>query len=135
MYQTATATQTPDPQCQFAAVAQADVQVMSFETYATANGGSRQKLGEAALHMSSANKSERTHRRQVEAQARQDRALIALRAQLQLDYDDLLRAGRIRPPTAKEENIARCNGHPDNECVQASRRIAERRGWKWQQES
>lgn len=109
--------------------------VLTFEQFATRNGASRSDIGEAALHMSSARKSPRTHRRQVLTQARKDMILIARRAQLQREYDDLVRGGKIRQPTAREEVVSRANGHPDNQSVQAARRICDRRGWNWQYES
>lgn len=107
-------------------------EVLTFEQFAVRHGAGRGQIGEAALHMSAASKSVRTHQRQVLAQARKDHEVIVQRAQLQVEYDHLVAAGRIRPPTAKEEVIWRANGHPDNDSTQAARRIAQRRGWNWQ---
>jgi hypothetical protein len=108
--------------------------VMDEESYLSQNGAGRGQIGEAALHRSSERKSEKTHRRQVEAQAQKDREIIVRRAELREEYRAKVAAGEIRPPSAKEEIIAKANGHPDNASVQAARRIAEKRGWKWQQD-
>ena len=94
-------------------------------------GASRLGIGDAGLHRSSERKSPATHRRQVLEQARRDHELICRRAELAREYEELVASGRVRPPTAKEEIIAKANGHPDCDSVQAARRIAERRGWDW----
>lgn len=107
-------------------------EVLTFEQFAARQGAGRGQIGEAALHMSSSAKSIRTHQRQVLAQARADQEVIALRARLQAEYNAQVAAGRLRPPTAREEVIWRANGHPDNDSTQAARRIAQRRGWSWQ---
>ena len=107
------------------------VKTISYEHFAAQHGAGRSSIGDAALHRSSNTKSQQTHRRQVLAQAEKDWQIIAKRGQIQIEYDRLVATGEIRTPTAKEELIARANGHPDNESVQAARRIAERRGWAW----
>lgn len=108
------------------------VEVLTFEQFAARRGAGRGQIGDAALHRSSNTKSANTHRRQVLAQALHDQEIIVLRGQLQLEYNQLVAAGKIRPPTAKEEVIWRANGHPDNDSTQAARRIADRRGWAWE---
>lgn len=106
--------------------------MMSFEHFASSRGASRFLIGEAALHMSSANKSPNTHRRQVRAQAHADHALIIKRGQLQIEYEALVADGKLRPPTALESTLATAHGHPDNDAVQAARRVLTRRGYNWQ---
>ena len=48
-----------------------------------------------------------------------------------LEYDRLFALGEIRPPERREILIARANGHPDNESVQACRRLCEKKGIDW----
>jgi hypothetical protein len=114
--------------------AQAEPIVMDEETYLSVNGAGRGKIGDAGLHRSSERKSEKTHRRQVDEQAQRDHEVIARRGELREEYRAKVAAGEIRPPSAKEEVIAKANGHPDNAATQAARRIADRRGWQWQQD-
>ena len=49
---------------------------------------------------------------------------------IEIEYDQKVKEGLIRPPTTKEEVMGKAlHGHPDNASVQAARRIAIRRGW------
>ncbi|MGP1715624.1 MAG: hypothetical protein ACTS9Y_00465 [Methylophilus sp.] len=105
--------------------------VMDFETYAAINGGSRQDIGEAALHRSSLNKSPNTHRMQVLAQARKDHLVILKRDELRDEYDDLVGAGVYRPLTQIERLLDRASGDPEFESVQAARRVLTKRGYDW----
>lgn len=47
------------------------------------------------------------------------------------EYHQLVEAGQVRPLTTIERTIRTANGHPDNPSVQASRRMAEKRGYDW----
>lgn len=105
--------------------------VMDYETFAAINGASRASIGEAALHMSSRNKSPNTHRRQVRAQARADHDVIIRRGELQVAYDELVADGKLRPLTALESSVRTANGHPDNMATQAARRVLTRKGYDW----
>lgn len=44
---------------------------------------------------------------------------------------DKLRSGELRDKTIIEKTLTRAQGHPDNESVQAARRICEKRGYDW----
>lgn len=96
------------------------------------NDASRYGIGEAALHRSSANKSPKTHHRQVVAQAVKDGELINKREALREEYARLVEIRDIREPTTKESIIATAKGHEDNAATHAARRISDKKGWDWQ---
>lgn len=48
-------------------------------------------------------------------------------------YEKLVGEGKIIPKTKTETLIEKANGHPDNESVQAARRMCEKRGIEWRQ--
>ena len=116
----------------FAPASAPTIAVLTFEQFAAANGASRQGLGDAGLHISNSAVSRSTHLRLVALQAQKDHDLMVKRGDLAKVYQAKLDAGEIRAPSAREEAIAKANGHPDNDAVQAARRICERRGWYWQ---
>ncbi|MEI7636076.1 MAG: hypothetical protein WCJ37_02135 [Syntrophus sp. (in: bacteria)] len=95
--------------------------VIDEETYLTQNGASRQDIGDCALHKNIPEGNIR--KRLIEAQARKDRALVEKRATLREEYRSKIAAGEIRPSSRIEKLIATANGHPDNEAVQAARRL------------
>lgn len=103
--------------------------VMSYETFAAINKASRGDIGDAGLHM--ANKSPKTQRRFVKAQALKDFDVIIKRGELRKVYDDLVGAGVLRDYTTKESLIQKALGHPDNTSVQAARNILDRKGISW----
>jgi hypothetical protein len=105
--------------------------VMDEESFLSVNGASRLGIGDAGLHRSVNTASANTHRRNVAMQAEKDRLLIVRRVELREVYKVKAAAGEIRPPSYKESVIRTANGHPDNESVQAARRIAQKRGWEW----
>lgn len=107
--------------------------VLTYEQFATMNGASRQDIGDAAFHNPAGHMPVSTWRRMVAQQAAKDRALIVRRAELQIEYDAKVAAGEIRPPSHREQTIARARGHEDNDSVQAARRICARRGWEWRE--
>lgn len=47
------------------------------------------------------------------------------------EYRRLVEAGELRDKTIIEKTLTRAQGHPDNESVQAARRICEKRGYDW----
>ena len=47
------------------------------------------------------------------------------------EYNDLVKQGKIRPPSSIEKLIERAKGHPDLESTKAARRSLERRGLSW----
>lgn len=50
---------------------------------------------------------------------------------LKEEYRRLVEAGELRDKTIIEKTLTRAQGHPDNESVQAARRICEKRGYDW----
>lgn len=53
------------------------------------------------------------------------------RAEARAEYQALVDAGKVRPPTKIEEKLRIAKGHPDNASVQAARRSLEKRGIDW----
>jgi hypothetical protein len=110
-----------------------EVDVLTFEQFAVINGAGRGQIGDAALHNPAAHMPASTWKRFVALQSARSWGVIVRRAQLQVEYDQRVAAGEFRPPTAKEECIARARGVDDADSVQAARRICARRGWEWRE--
>lgn len=53
------------------------------------------------------------------------------RAAARREYEALVAAGKVRPPTKIEETLRTAHGHPDNASVQAARRVLAKRGIDW----
>ena len=49
-----------------------------------------------------------------------------------VEYNVLVRSGKIRPLTTIERTIQKANGHPDNPSTQAARRMCAKRGYDWE---
>ena len=47
------------------------------------------------------------------------------------EYNTLVERGEVRPLTSVERSVRTANGHPDNPCVQAARRMCAKRGIDW----
>ena len=47
------------------------------------------------------------------------------------EYSEKLARGEVREPTREEALIRKANGHPDNESVQAARRLCDKKGVVW----
>lgn len=105
--------------------------VIDEESYLAANGAGRGDIGEAGMHKRNSRQTDKQWKRIVESQSEKDSTVVARREELREEYNERVKAGEIRPPSEKEKIIATANGHPDNQSVQAARRIAEKRGWDW----
>ena len=53
------------------------------------------------------------------------------RAAARNEYEALVAAGKVRPPTNVEKLLRTATGHPDNASVQAARRVLTKRGIDW----
>lgn len=53
------------------------------------------------------------------------------RAAARLEYQKLIRSGKIRDKTSIERTLTAAHGNPDNASTQAARRMAEKRGYDW----
>ena len=67
---------------------------------------------------------ETTNRRMLENERR--------REELRQAYAAEVEAGTVRPPSRVERLIRTAQGHPDNESVQAARRLLEKKGISWE---
>jgi hypothetical protein len=119
------------PDTKFKAEDGAEIPVMDEETYLSINGASRQDIGESALHKNRGGASDKAWKRIIDAQAQKDTKLLARRQKLREEYNEKVAKGEIRPPSRYEKLISTAQGHPDNEAVQAARRILERKGISW----
>lgn len=107
------------------------IPIITEEEFLTRNGASRSDIGDAALHKNRGRNSDKMWKKIVERQAALDRDLISRRSELRKEYKRLVEAGELRPPTYYESRIRTAQGHPDNEAVQAARRLLEKRGIRW----
>ncbi len=73
--------------------------------------------------------------RQKEKRLKEAEAAIAAhaekRAAARREYEALVAAGKVRPPTEVEKSLRTAHGHPDNASVQAARRFLTKRGIDW----
>ena len=104
--------------------------IMSFEEYAESQGFSRQ-MPFATFTRSTANMSGAALKR---AKNQHEAALHKWhigRDKTRRQYAELVRTGRIHPPTRTQKLIRKARGHSDRQDVQAARRVLTRRGLCW----
>lgn len=118
------------PPTQQAAPATPPAQAMDEETYLATHGAGRQGIGDPALSKNIG--TGRPRQVVIQRQAQRDAELVARRDVLRQEYADKVTAGEIRPPTWEETIIAKANGMPDRQDVQAARRVAAKHGIDWQ---
>ena len=106
---------------------------MDVETYLSINGASRQDIGDSAFHKNKGNNSDKTWSKMINAQSEKDRRLITKRAELREEYCRKVKNGEIRETTRNEKLIATANGHIDNECTIAARKLLCKKGIDWRQ--
>ena len=107
-----------------------EVKVMDVETFLAVNGASMPQ--NAALHRSSNKISRKVWSKMVDHQAAESRAVCDKRQELREEYQRLVDKGEMRPPTRKESLMQTASGHPDNESVQAARRLVLKHyGMQW----
>ena len=107
--------------------------VMDEETYLSIKGTSRQDIGDSAFHKNKGNNSNKTWSKMIDAQAEKDRKLIIRREELRKEYFQKIENGEFRQPTRNERLIATANGHIDNECTIAARKLLSKKGIDWRQ--
>ena len=106
------------------------VKVMDIETFLAVNGASMPQ--NAALHRSSNKISRKVWSKMVDHYAAEARAVCDKRQELREEYQRLVDKGEMRPPTRKESLMQTASGHPDNESVQAARRLVLKHyGMQW----
>lgn len=101
-----------------------------FEAYAAIHNASR-NFGDAGLHRGSQNQSKIARKRNIKNQARKDLELEQLRDTLRIEYARKIATGEIKEMGRWEKLKQTANGHPDNESVQAARRILTKNGQTW----
>ncbi|MFA5321200.1 MAG: hypothetical protein WC373_00890 [Smithella sp.] len=103
-------------------------EVIDEESYLARKGASKFGFGEPAL---SKNIPENIKKELVNRQLKKDIELTDKRELLRKEYSEKIKSGEIRPPTRMERLISTANGNPDNQAVQAARRILEKNGIDW----
>jgi hypothetical protein len=96
---------------------------VDFEKYAAQRGASRCDVGDAGTHMRGQRQTDKQWRRLLACEANRTDKVLSHRAELRSEYDELVRAGEIRPLTQYERLQVAAAGHPDRESTQAARRI------------
>jgi hypothetical protein len=89
-------------------------------------------IGDSALHRSNSQVSQAQRKRQLDRQAALDTALQARRDALRQEYEHLVEDGKLRSPTHTEHLVDTAHGNPDNEAVQAARRLLAKLGIGWE---
>jgi hypothetical protein len=98
------------------------IPVFTEDDYLTRHGAPF-AFGDAGLHKTHTRMSRKQWDRQVKQQVRKDAELAAKREALRVEYRAKLSASEIRKPTRREQLEKTAAGHPDNESVQAGRRL------------
>ena len=101
--------------------------VIDFETYASTHGASRQDCGECGLHKANTRLSQKQWNKMVKAQLARDGQWFKKRDTIRQEYKTKIQSGELREPTHYESLVQTAQGHPDNESVQAARRILKKR--------
>jgi len=101
---------------------------MDFEQFAVLNGCSSLDMGECALHKANSRISRKQWNRMIKGQLSRDIELAKKRETTRKEFERLKDRGEIREPTRIERLKITASGHPDNESVQAARRILGRMG-------
>ena len=107
--------------------------VMDEETYLSIKGASRQDIGDCAFHKNKGSHSDKSWSKMLDAQSEKDRKLIIRREELRKEYFQKIENGEFRQPTRNERLVATANGHIDNECTIAARRLLDKKGIDWRQ--
>lgn len=102
-------------------------EVMDFETFAALRGASRQDFGEVGAHKRSRRQTDKQWNRIIKRITERGDKLEQKREDLRQEYDRLVEQGVIRPLTPKEWLMETASGHPDNDSVQAARRVLANR--------
>lgn len=100
--------------------------VMTFDEYANSKGAPFMGGAEPALHKNRP-RSDRAHAENVSRMMDAMRDNNELRDRLRGEYADKVASGEIREPTQIEQLAKTAEGHPDNESVQAARRLLSKR--------
>lgn len=103
--------------------------VVEFETWAASQGASRQGYGDAGMHSPAAHIGRANWAAKMRMQAQRADDLSQRRDALRIEYDRLVAAGEMRPPTHREKCIATASGNPDRSDVQAARRLCHKLGY------
>ncbi|MDL2223101.1 hypothetical protein LJB98_03280, partial [Bacteroidales bacterium OttesenSCG-928-M11] len=110
-----------------------NIPVMTADEYLSANGASFMAGAEPALHKNI--KDDKNKQRNIARVSEAMRENNERREELRKEYQKKVSRGEIRKPTREESLIKTANGHPDNEATQAARRVLDKRGIDWDEQS
>lgn len=102
-------------------------EVMDFETFAALHGAGQGDYHEPGLHRLNSSVSQAARQRALNRLEMRIAENAKRRAALRAQYDQLVDAGELRPPTAQEDLERIAAGHPANEATQAAIRVLQRR--------
>jgi len=100
--------------------------VMTEEEYLSSKGYPFMGYSEAGLHMSNNRISEKMRSRDVKRIQENARVYDTKRAELRKEYNNLIKQGKIRKPTAYEQALQISKGDPSRSDVQAAKRFVEK---------
>jgi hypothetical protein len=101
-------------------------EVLTFEEFA-AQRGLQPDWGDAGMHSGASHVSKTARKRHMKMVAKKDEALTVARERLREVYQTRVDMGLIRQPSHYERIRKTAMGHPDNQSVQAARRILKSR--------
>lgn len=105
--------------------------VCTEEQYLARHGVGRDRIGDAGLHKTHTRFSKKQWDKKLQHQSEIDTEVIKKRDALREQYRQKVAAGELRPPTRIERLQSIAAGHPDNEAVQAARRILASMEIEW----
>lgn len=108
-----------------------EARVMSLEQYFDSKGHSRFSDSYIDKLVIPRGETESQRKKRQEDLARNIEKNSKKTESLTKEYNNLVKQGKIRPPSNIEKLIERAKGHPDLESTKAARRSLERRGLSW----
>jgi len=109
----------------------ADPQVIDFETFATQHGASRLDYCHDGAVSPAGHMPKSNWRRVMQTVAERNAELAQRRSELREEYQRLVAAGKVRPPSRIEKLLVIANGHEDRPQTHAARRVLDKRGIDW----
>lgn len=114
--------------------ADAALQVIDFETFATLRGASRLDYCEDGAVSPAGHMPKSNWRRVMRTVAERNSDLAQRRSELLEEYQHLVAEGRVRPPSRIERLMELADGHEDKAQTHAARRLLAKSGIDWRTE-
>lgn len=104
------------------------VKVQTFDEFSIENGVDNLWPTDCSMHMTSRHVSRAHKKASIKTLLQRGQEWQQQRDALRIEYNRLVEAGGIRPPTYIEALIKKACGHEDNLSVQAARRVLAKHG-------